>query len=104
MVAGYSGTTLVRKLGIKSGQRLAFVNQPKGYGETLGPMPDGVKVARLPDGPLDFIHLFTTSGWWMLRSAPWTRPGPRSSSSSGLRTGCNRGGACPCAPRTVVPP
>ena len=29
--AGYSGTPLVRKLGIKSGHRVAFVNAPDGF-------------------------------------------------------------------------
>ena len=70
MPAGYSGTPLVKKLGIKSGQRLALVNQPEGYSETMGPMPDGVKVARLLDGPLDFIHFFTTGAGELEREFP----------------------------------
>ena len=70
MPAGYSGTPLVKKLGIKSGQRLALVNQPEGYSENLGPMPEGVKVARLLDGPLDFIHFFTTRARELEREFP----------------------------------
>jgi len=45
-VAGYSGTTLVKKLGVKAGYRLALVNAPTGFVEELGPLPEGAVVAR----------------------------------------------------------
>ena len=59
--AGYSGTPLVKKLGIKSGQRLAIVNAPDGYSDTLGTLPDGLETVSPSEGPLDFIQLFTVS-------------------------------------------
>ena len=59
--AGYSGTPLVKKLGIKSGQRLAIINAPDGYGDTLGTLPDGLETVFPSEGPLDFIQLFTVS-------------------------------------------
>ena len=60
-MAGYSKRSLVEKLGIKAGQRIAVLNAPGGYERTLGQLPQGVSVARGLDGPLDFIHFFTTS-------------------------------------------
>lgn len=59
MPTGYSGTPLIKKLGIKPGQRLAFVEPPAGYAQTLGPLPDGLEVKEQPDGELDFIQYFT---------------------------------------------
>jgi hypothetical protein len=43
--AGYSGTPLVKKLGIKPGARVALIGTPDGFVEsTLGPLPEGVVV------------------------------------------------------------
>ena len=38
--AGYSGTPLVRKLGIKPGHRVAFVNAPEGEESDLTTLED----------------------------------------------------------------
>jgi hypothetical protein len=43
-MAGYSGTPLVQKLGIKPGHRLTIVGSPAGFVETLGKLPDGALV------------------------------------------------------------
>jgi len=59
-MAGYSGTPLVKKLGIKSGQTICLVGAPASYPKTLGRLPTGVTVRRAPTGPLDVIHFFTT--------------------------------------------
>jgi hypothetical protein len=60
-VAGYSGTPLARKLGMKEDARVALVNAPPDFERTLGPLPDGVSVqTRLRRG-LDLIVFFTTS-------------------------------------------
>jgi hypothetical protein len=56
--AGYSGTPLVAKLGIKAGARVRIVNPPAGFAETLGTLPDGVTSASR--GVLDFAMLFVT--------------------------------------------
>jgi hypothetical protein len=59
MSAGYSGTPLPRKLGIKPGQRLALLAAPDGFeGGTLGDLPDGVRVARRAGGTADVIVSF----------------------------------------------
>ena len=58
-MAGYSGTPLAKKLGIKEGHRLAFPGAPKGFDELLGQLPDGVTVKSRAAGPLDVIVFFT---------------------------------------------
>ena len=50
---GYSGTPLVRKLGIKPGSRIALLGAPAGFDATLGELPPGVAVRRRARGPLD---------------------------------------------------
>ncbi len=56
--AGYSGTPLVRKLGIKPGARVALIAAPDSFDETLGELPDGVAVRRRAAGPVDVIVAF----------------------------------------------
>ena len=55
-MAGYSGTPLVKKIGIKPGHRLAIVNPPPGFEKELAPLPDGVVNAGR--APLDVAILF----------------------------------------------
>jgi hypothetical protein len=57
--AGYSGTPLPRKLGIKPGNRVLLLGAPAGFeAETLGELPDGVRVARRAGGRADVIVSF----------------------------------------------
>ena len=56
--AGYSGTPLIDKLGIKSGYRVSFVGEPSGYRARLGPLPKGVRALGPAARGLDLIHLF----------------------------------------------
>ena len=60
-MAGYSGTPLVKKLGIKPGQRIALLSGPPGYRKTLGALPDKVNCAEQLGEKLDFIQLFATT-------------------------------------------
>lgn len=60
MNAGYSGTPLIRKLGIKPGVRWALVQAPDGYEELLDPLPAGVALAGDQEA-LDFIQVFVTT-------------------------------------------
>lgn len=60
-MAGYSGTPLDRKLGIKAGMTLAILGAPPGYAKTLGPLPKGARYVRRLEGPLDMVHVFTDS-------------------------------------------
>jgi hypothetical protein len=60
-MAGYSGTPLVQKLGIKAGHRLALLGAPDGFAATLGQLPtDAALRADLRGGPLDVIVLFAS--------------------------------------------
>jgi len=62
MTAGYSGTPLPTKLGIRDGHRVALIGAPTGFGATLGELPPGVEpVDRLSGrAPFDVILLFST--------------------------------------------
>ena len=55
--AGYSGTPLPRKLGIKEGSSVRLVGAPSGFEGLLGTLPDGVDLGGHP--PLDVALLFT---------------------------------------------
>jgi len=58
-VAGYSGRTLVEKLGIKPRTRIAIINPPRGFRATLGELPAGVTVTSRVSGTYPFMHFFT---------------------------------------------
>ncbi len=59
-MAGYSGTPLATKLGIKEGHRLAFPGAPQGFRALLGELPSGAEVRERARGPLDVIVFFVT--------------------------------------------
>src|SRR6266849_194173 len=65
-MAGYSSRSLVDKLGIKEGWRIAILNAPAGYARTLGTLPAGLRRTPRPRGPLDFVQFFTPSWTWRL--------------------------------------
>jgi hypothetical protein len=74
--AGYSGTPLPKKLGIKPGHRLAFIHAPDGFAATLGALPEAVEIVRDDDeGPLDLAVFFTTRADAL--PAAFRRIGPR---------------------------
>lgn len=59
MTAGYSGTPLVKKLGVKSGNRIALLNAPAGYLDLLGELPADVRVdSELAGADYDFVQAF----------------------------------------------
>ena len=60
-MAGYSGTPLVKKLGIKQGARVTLVNAPDDFLATLGELPDDVKFLKATSKALDFILCFVLS-------------------------------------------
>jgi hypothetical protein len=71
--AGYSGTPLVRKLGIKLGTRLGLVGAPDGFDATLGELPPGVTVRRRARGTLDVIVVFCSRRAELERRLPTLR-------------------------------
>ena len=54
-MAGYSGTPLVKKLGIKSGDRVAVLGAPEGF---VLDVPDDVRVSTAARGTFDTVVSF----------------------------------------------
>jgi hypothetical protein len=59
-MAGYSGTPLAKKLGMKAPMTWVAIDAPREYREWLGELPEGVKMARSPAAPLAAAHVFVT--------------------------------------------
>jgi hypothetical protein len=59
-MAGYSGTALVKKLGVKPGANIVFVNAPSAYANELD-LPADVSTNSQSGKPLDFVQLFVKS-------------------------------------------
>jgi len=59
--AGYSGTPLPKKLGIKPGARVALIGAPDDFEETLGTLPEAVRLRRLARGECDVALWFVSS-------------------------------------------
>ncbi len=58
-MAGYSGTPLLKKLGIKAGNSVLTVNAPNHYFEMLGELPEDVELVDMKySEPVNFIHFF----------------------------------------------
>jgi len=60
-MAGYSGTPLAKKLGIKAENRVWAPGAPRGYKKLISPLPAGVKLASRAGHEFDVIHFFTKS-------------------------------------------
>lgn len=58
MTAGYSGTPLVKKLGIKEGFRASLVGAPNDFRSELEDLPSGVSFVTSVQADLDFIMFF----------------------------------------------
>src|SRR5258706_11172908 len=61
MRAGYSGTPLAGKLGIKTGHAVALLGAPNGFAGQLEGLPDGVKIGTAARGTNDVIVSFHTA-------------------------------------------
>ena len=77
-LAGYSGTPLAKKLGLKAGQAVAFVGLPV----SLAGLAEAAEFRRietapdwraLPEGARDVIHLFTSSATDLAAALPVLR-------------------------------
>jgi hypothetical protein len=59
--AGYSGTPLTRKLGVKPGFEVLTVNAPADYSAILVDLPDGAAISDASRAGIDMVHVFTNS-------------------------------------------
>jgi hypothetical protein len=59
--AGYSGTPLAKKLGIKNDFKIKLVNQPDYYFKLFTDLPPDIKLVKSNKTKKDFIHYFTKS-------------------------------------------
>lgn len=69
-MAGYSGTPLARKLGIKEGALVALLGAPDGFEAELEPLPGGVRLRRRLRRDLDVAVLFVTDRGQLERHFP----------------------------------
>lgn len=60
-MAGYSGTPLPRKLGIRAGHLVVLSSAPAGFARALAPLPDGARVASRLRAGADVLVLFAPS-------------------------------------------
>ena len=59
-MAGYSGTPLAKKLGIKPGWAVHVVAAPGDYARLVAPLPPDVEVDARLSAATDLVHLFTS--------------------------------------------
>lgn len=61
LLAGYEGTPLPKKLGVKPGSVIALSSAPPGFEGRLGRLPEGATLRRQVRGKCDLIVWFTKS-------------------------------------------
>lgn len=60
-MAGYSGTPLPKKLGIRTGSVVALLGAPNGFDTKLGGLPEGARVVRQARRPASLVVFFVES-------------------------------------------
>lgn len=60
MAAGYSGTPLAKKLGVRAGTEVTTIDAPSHYLELLSPLPEGVSFQDCLSVGASFVHVFAT--------------------------------------------
>ena len=77
MTAGYSGTPLAKKLGIKDGFTILAINAPDNYPNLVSPLPPGAEIQEADarsvgraKSNLDMIHVFTNGRDELFRLLP----------------------------------
>ena len=69
--AGYSGTPLPKKLGVKEGHRVGLLNAPDGFETTLGELPYAVELADAARGKsFDVMLLFAGNTAALVKGLP----------------------------------
>ncbi len=60
MPAGYSGTPLAKKLGLKPGDLVSLLDAPAGFRKLLEPLPADVRFMTRFDKGAQIVHVFAT--------------------------------------------
>lgn len=68
--SGYSGTPLVKKLGIKSNFRIRLINQPANYTDFFKCFPEDVVLLKNRTSAVDFIHYFENDSEALYKRLP----------------------------------
>jgi hypothetical protein len=74
LTAGYSGTPLSKKLGIKSGTKIFLSHAPENYFELVAPLPDAVEFVSRITNETDIIHMFETKKASLARALAFALP------------------------------
>jgi hypothetical protein len=61
MTAGYSGTPLAQKLGLKPGLRTWFLGMPDSIRAEIKRDAPPIELLESPEPPVEFAHIFVTS-------------------------------------------
>jgi bifunctional DNA-binding transcriptional regulator/antitoxin component of YhaV-PrlF toxin-antitoxin module len=72
--AGYSGTPLAQKLGIKPGSEVVVLAGPEGYRKLLAPLPEGVRFVARVSETTDIVHVFATRKQELAKTLKGVRP------------------------------
>jgi len=70
MAAGYSGTPLPKKLGIKEGFKIGLVNPPEAFLNLISPLPPGAQILSRLIKPLDLVICFVNSQRALVKQFP----------------------------------
>ena len=68
--AGYSGTPLAKKLGIKEGFKIRLINQPEYYFDLFTDMPANITLLKDKRSQKNFIHYFSKQAKDLQRNIP----------------------------------
>jgi hypothetical protein len=72
-MAGYSGRSVVQKLGIKPGFRIFVDGAPASYDEIVGELPADATIASRLKASLDMVHLFAMQAAALRKKLPACR-------------------------------
>jgi hypothetical protein len=72
-MAGYSGKSVVQKLGIKPGFRIFVDGAPASYDDIIGRLPADVTIAPRLKAPLDMAHVFAKQAAVLRKKLPACR-------------------------------
>ncbi len=68
--AGYSGKTVIAKLGLKPGQVMAVIDPPAQIDELAAPLPDGARMVEGFDPTAELVWLFVKDRAALEAAAP----------------------------------